>query len=457
MPRLLGSITQYPARASVAWYIGVIAFGAALLTLPICQEGTSPLSLLDAVFTSTSATCVTGLVVRSTSHDFSIIGQAVILIMIQLGGIGIMTVTTFITFGWGRRQGLRERSLISETLGADHSTDLRWVLRNVLAMTFGVEAIGFTILFIRNLADMPVGAAAWHALFHSVSAFCNAGFALFDDSLITYQHDWVVNLTIGGLIIVGGLGFPVLFDLRRAWQTPKGERWHRMHLHTKLMLIGSGSLIVIGSISVLALEWNHELRDLRFDQKVLTALFHSITTRTAGFNTMGVGRLTNATLFVTILLMAIGAGPCSTAGGFKVSTLMTMIARGWSTFAGRARVNVFGRNVPEETINRAIVTAMLFAATSIAGLTLLLVFEQSAAPHASSQGLFLDAVFEVVSALGTVGLSTGLTPHLTNPGRVIVILLMFLGRMGPISVVVAASLAEKAQPIELPEEEPLIG
>ncbi len=452
------SITKYPARASFAWYLTMIALGAVLLTLPICRaEGRDPISALDGVFTATSATCVTGLVVRSTGNDFSLVGQIVILLLIQLGGIGIMTVTTFITFGWTRRQGLRQRAVLTETLGTDEESNLGWVLRNVIGMTLLFEGVAFLILTIRNLFDEPPLQALWHALFHSISAFCNAGFSLFDDSLMRYQTDPIVNLTICALIICGGIGFPVMLDLRRNWHGEWSERWRRLHLHTKLMLIGTAGLILCGTISFLILEWDATLAEMPFGRRFLVALFHSVTARTAGFNTVDVGLLTNATLFVTILLMMIGAGPCSTGGGFKVSTFMTLVVRAWATLRGFVHINVFKRTVPRETTDRAVVTAFLFAVVTVIGLTGLLVFEQSAAPHPKSQGLFLDALFEVTSALGTVGLSTGMTTRLTNPGRIIIIVLMFVGRLGPISVVVAWSRGKQRQPVEMPTEEPLIG
>ncbi len=458
MPTLTGPIVHYPARAMIAWYVGLIALGTGVLQLPVSRvAGTQAVSWLDATFTATSATCVTGLTVRSTGNEFSLFGQIVILGLIQLGGIGIMTVTTLATFGWRRRQGLRERAVISETLGGKATDDLRWVLRRVIWLTVGFEAAGFAILFVRNLVDMPAGPAAWHALFHSVSAFCNAGFGLFDDSLTRYQQDPTVNLTIGLLIICGGLGFPVWFDLHTAAGRQRGERWHRLHLHTKFMLIGTASLIILGWMGILLLEWNHELADLSVRHKLLASWFHSVTTRTAGFNTLNVGQLTNATLFLTILLMTIGGGPCSTAGGFKVATLMTMLARAWATLRGRRQVHAFGRTVPERVIDRAVVTAAMFGVVSVTGLTLLLVLEQSRTPHAGSPGLFLDAAFEIVSALGTVGLSTGMTASLTPGGRIIVVLMMFLGRLGPVSVAIAISRSARPQPIELPEEEPLIG
>lgn len=429
-----------------------------MLTHPVCRGSAErAISPLDAAFTSTSASCVTGLVVRSTEHDFSVVGQVVILLLIQLGGIGIMTVTTFVMFHLGGRAGLRHRAMISETLGVDTGTDLKWILRNVIFMTFLFEGAGVVLLTIRNLYDQSPLTAIWHALFHSVSAFCNAGFALHDDSLTRYQGDPLVNLTICALIVIGGIGFPVILDLRRNWHGALRERWSRLHLHSKLMLVGTAALLVLGTASFLVLEWDGVLKEMPFWQRLLVAFFHSASCRTAGFNTVEMASLTNAMLFISILLMAIGAGPCSTAGGFKVSTISVLALRAWATFHGYSRVNIARRTIPRETFERATATAMLFSVIAMLALTCLLVIEQSAIPHPQTQGLFLDAAFEVVSALGTVGLSTGMTPHLTTAGRVIVIVLMFVGRLGPFSVFVALSRSERKETIEFPGEEPLIG
>ena len=361
----------------------------------------------------------------------------------------------FVTFGWGGRQSLRQRAVVTQTLGTGRDDDLRGVLRRVLGMTFFFEGLGFAGLAIRNLVDQPLHMALWHALFHAVSAFCNAGFALFDTSLMAYQDDLLVHVVICGLIVIGGLGFPVILDIQQ--QTAWRREWRRLHLHSKLILVGTVGLLVVGALSFLVLEWRGALRDAALGQRVLISFFHSVTARTAGFNTIDVGALTNATLFVTILLMVIGAGPCSTAGGFKVSTLMILLARVWSTMRGHPHVHIYRRTVPDDTIYRAITTVLVFLVISIGGLTTLLVFEQSTAPHPQSPNLFLDAMFEVVSALGTVGLSTGLTPHLTTAGRIIIILLMIIGRLGPISIVVALSRRVQSEAIELPQEEPLIG
>ncbi|MCA9166526.1 MAG: hypothetical protein KDB23_02605, partial [Planctomycetales bacterium] len=333
MPQIIGSVSTYPARASLAWYLGLIVVGSVLLLQGMSHAvGTAPISLLDSVFTATSAACVTGLAVRSTEFDFSFAGQLIILILIQLGGIGIMTVTSFLMFRFGGRQGLRTRAVISETLGANDDTDLQWILSHVIALTVFFEGLGFAILTLRNLGHSPWRTAVWQALFHSVSAFCNAGFALHDDSLTRFQDDTLVNLTICGLVIIGGLGFPVILDLQRSRHSRWQDRWHHLHLHSKLMLIGTFGLTLVGTVSIAALEWDGLFRDMPAWQRFLAALFHSVSCRTAGFNTVQIGSLTNATLFISILLMAIGAGPCSTGGGFKVSTVMVLLTQAMSTF-----------------------------------------------------------------------------------------------------------------------------
>lgn len=458
MPRFTGTLASYPARVSFIAYLVLVATGALVLMHPVCH-GTpgQPISPLDAVFTSASASCVTGLIVRSTEHDFSLVGQIVILLLIQVGGIGIMTVTTFVAVHLGRGQSLRSRVVLSETLGADAGTDLQWILRNVLIMTLAFEAGGFVLLALRNMSELPLSAALWHALFHSVSAFCNAGFALHDDSLTRYQGDLLVNGTVGLLIIAGGIGFPVILDLRSNLRGPKSGLWARLHLHTKIMAIGTIVLIVFGAVSFLILEWDGVLVDVPFGQRLLVAFFHSVTLRTAGFNTVEVASLTNATLFISTLLMAVGGGPCSTAGGFKVSTASVLVLRAWRTARGHSRIDLARRSIPHATVERATTTAIVFSVIAVVALTSLLVIEQSEAPHPESQGLFLDATFEVISALGTVGLSTGMTSRLTDPGRIIVIALMFIGRLGPISVFIALSRSERKEPIEFPSEEPLIG
>ena len=469
MPQFVGSINRYPGRASLSWYGILILVGFAMLYLiPGCaRDPANPISALDALFTSTSASCVTGLIVRSTAQDFSFLGQLVILGLIQLGGIGIMTVTTFIVMQFDRRGSARQRMLLVETLGADQKTDLRRILRNVLALTLTCELVGFAILTFYNLVNYSrfaeiglwgsYGEAIWHALFHSISAFCNAGFALNDTSLVPFADSWVVNLTIGALIIIGGLGFPVINDLRRCRHLPWDDRWNHLQLHTKIMLIGTAILLVLGFVSFLFLESQGTLEDNSLSERVLKASMHSITCRTAGFNTVDVANLTNATLFISLLLMAVGAGPCSTGGGFKVTTAAIIVMRAWATFQGFKRVNYFRRTIPARSVERAVATAMLFIVVAILALTTLLVIEQSKVGHQSSGGSFLDLLFEVVSALGTVGLSTGLTTELTDLSRSVIIVLMLLGRLGPITTFVALSHSERDERVEYPNEDPMVG
>lgn len=416
-----------------------------------------PITALDAVFTATSATCVTGLAVRSTGGDYSWFGQLVIMVLIQVGGIGIMTVTTYLAFQLGGRLGLRQRAIITETLGAREHADIRWVLGRVIRLTLLFESVGALLLFIRFLFDFTPGDALWQAAFHSVSAFCNAGFALHDDSFVRYQGDWMVNLTLMVLIIAGGIGYPVIIDLNRNWQDSWRDRWDALSLHSKLMLVGTGVLLVFGAVMLLMLEWDGVLRGMSFPRRLLVACFHSTTCRTAGFNTIDVGALTSATLFLSMLLMAVGAGPCSAGGGFKVSTLTVLALRVWASFRGRRQIHVSRRMIAETAVIRAIATAAGFTAVAIVSLTILLVVAPAGRPYSVAGGDFMDKAFEVVSALGTVGLSTGITADLNGAGRVILILLMFIGRLGPISAFIALSRSERKQAVEYAQEEPLIG
>lgn len=458
MFQLSGSLQKYPARVSVVVYLALIVAGAVLLRLPHCHSSQKePVVLVDALFTSTSAVCVTGLAVRSTEHDFSFWGQLMILLLIQAGGIGMMTLTTFVVFELGGHASLRQRIMLAESLGAQTTSDLPWILRNVISFTIIAEGLGAAILAARNCLDYPPATALWHGVFHSVSAFCNAGFALHDDSLSRYQGDPLVNLTIMILIVLGGIGFPVVLDIRRSWHRSWRELWDQLQVHSKLMLIGTTSLIVGGAVAVLLLEWRGVLAEMPIWQRPLAALFHSVSSRTAGFNTVDIAAMTNATLFLTILLMLIGAGPCSTGGGLKVSTMMVLLVQARSAFAGRLRVSVFRRSVPPETVQRATVTTILFIITVFVALSVLLVIEQSGESHLQSGRRFLDAFFEIVSAIGTVGLSTGITPDLSAAGKLVVILVMFLGRLGPISVFAALSRSLRSEPIEYPQTSVLIG
>lgn len=456
MAQFTGSLVSYPARVSFAAYVVTILLGGVVLTLPAArQPGRPPVSLVDGVFTATSACCVTGLTVRSTLNDFSTLGQAVILGLIQLGGLGIMTITTLLSFHMGSQATLRQRAVVAETLGIKSGRDLRWVTPAVLLTVLVAEACGFLLLLWADWGSAPAGAVAWKSLFHAVSAFCNAGFALHDRNLVPDAGRASINLVICGLIIVGGLGFPVIIDVWSRLRRREGF-WDRLHTQSKMMLIGTAALLAFGACSFWALEWDEAIGGEPLLTKLLMGLFHSTTCRTAGFNTVDYAALSSATLFLAIILMAIGAGPCSTGGGFKVSTFMTLVTSAWSNFRGWKHANFFRRTIPEAAIERATATALLFAAVAIAALVALLVVESSGS-LASRPRWFLEALFECISALGTVGLSTGITPSLTDPGKLVLVALMLLGRLGPITAAVALARERRTYQPRFPEEEPLIG
>lgn len=458
MVRMTGSLERYPARVSLYWYSAILAIGTTLLFLPVSfRPGREPISFIDALFTATSALCVTGLSVRSTAHDFSWFGQFVILALIQLGGVGIMTVTTFVLFQLGGRSGLRHRAVIAETLGAGPNQDLKWILGRVLILSLTIELLGAILLFIRFALTDHLGSALWNSVFLSVSAFCNAGFALHDANLVPVRDDWVVNCVIMGLIISGGFGFPVMIDLTRT--IPRGwpNAWYDLHLHSKLMIMASATAIVLGALFTLALEWDGVFASLPAEQKILPALFHSVSCRTAGFNTVDIGAMRDATVFLSIILMVIGAGPCSTGGGVKISTVALLIMQAYSRFRGRSHINLFRRTIPEESIDRALASVMFYLLVATFAFIIILVVEENHALAEGTRWQFRDIMFEVASALGTVGLSTGITAAFSTMGKSILIALMFMGRLGPITVFAALALSRSKHTKEFAREEPLLG
>jgi trk system potassium uptake protein TrkH len=395
--------------------------------------------------------------VRSTANDFSWLGQFIILILIQLGGVGIMTVTTFVLFQLGGRGGLRHRAVIAETLGAGPNQDLKWILGRVLMLSLIIELTGFLILFLRFSFSDNVMAAMWNAIFLSVSAFCNAGFALNDSNLIPYRDDWVVSSVIMFLIVSGGFGFPVMIDLTRTISKGWPNAWYDLHLHSKLMIMASATAILLGAIFTLALEWDGVLESLPAERKILPAIFHSVSCRTAGFNSVDINAMRDATLFLSIVLMVIGAGPCSTGGGVKISTVALLVMQAYSRFRGRSHINLFRRTIPEESIDRALASIMFYLLVASLAFIVILVVEENHALAEGSPWQFNDIMFEVASALGTVGLSTGITTAFSTTGKFILILLMFMGRLGPITVFAALALSRSKHTIEYAREEPLLG
>jgi len=434
-------------------YVALIAAGAILLCLPAATPPGHPIDAVDALFTSASATCVTGLVVRSTGDDFTLFGQLVILSLIQLGGIGIMTFSLIMFSFFGSRMSLASRFLIVQTLASVGAWEDFWpLLRTVVRFTFFTELAGSLLLFARWQGDLGQSRAAYAAIFHSISAFCNAGFSLWNDSLEGYRDDVVVNVVISALIILGGLGFVVVWEVLE-----KPLRRRRMSLHTKVALWTSGALVVTGA----ALFWVQEqaslLAGMSFPHQLLASFFQSVTARTAGFNSVEIGDLAPATLSVMMTLMFIGGSPGSCAGGIKTTTFGVLLLTTWNRLNNRRNVNAFHRSIGQATIANTLSIAIGGVVVVALGLLALLMLEHPHATLDDRHGAFVAYMFETISALGTVGLSCGVTTSLSDASRLLLVGLMYLGRLGPLTVAMALSRENPVTDWRYPEEDVMVG
>lgn len=438
---------RHPAQLIVIAFAGAILVGTVLLLLPFATEEGNRASFVTALFTSTSAVCVTGLIVVDTPTYWSGYGECVILGLIQAGGLGIMTLASVLALIVARRLGLRGRLVAQAEAAAPTLHDLRRVLVGVVILSFFFEAITAAVLTVRLWVsyDFGFGAALYRGVFHAVSAFNNAGFALWSDSLVGFVTDGWISLTVALAIIAGGLGFPVWFEIR---QRLRGR--HRWTLHTKLTLAATAFLVLFGFGAVLAFEWGNAgtMGTLDPEGKLLAGFFQGVTPRTAGFNTLDYAAVEPETLLVTDMLMFVGAGSASTAGGIKVTTFALLFLMVWSEVRGEPTVNAFGRRVPPVAQRQALaVTFIALNAVFISTLVLM----------ADSPFSFSQALFEALSAFGTVGLSTGITGDLNELGQIVLVVLMFLGRTGPYTLGVALALRERRRLYRFPEERPLIG
>ena len=414
-----------PAFLPVYFFALTILAGGALLHLSAAQNGTH-ISWLDAMFTSVSATCVTGLTVVDTGSSFSLFGQTVIAVLIHIGGLGVMTYTSLVFYLWRRRVTLTDRIAVGQSLLGDPSFNLGRFLVQVFAVCLSIEALGAVALYV-----LTGGGMGWFgAVFHSVSAFCNAGFSLYPDSLMGFAGDLPVNLVFMLLIFLGGIGFYVLLELPGflgcclRLKRPRG----RLGWQASLVLRTSLWLILVGWIVFFCIE----ARQDGLFTALLQSLFQSVTARTAGFNTMDIGVMTDTSLFVLILFMVVGGSPGSCAGGIKTTTLRVLIGFGVSQVRGRDQVVVEGSGLDASTVNKAMTLTILAVVLILASVFALTVTEGANVPHHMVRGKFIELFFEAASAFGTVGLSTGLTPHLSAPGKLVVMMLMFVGRLGPI-------------------------
>ncbi|MGE0082988.1 MAG: TrkH family potassium uptake protein [Desulfococcaceae bacterium] len=435
--RLSRWFLEFPARISIGGFILLISIGTFLLMLPISSAGVR-MGFTDAMFTAASAACVTGLAVADTGTFFSPFGQTVILILIQAGGLGIMTLSTLILLIAGKRPGMTDRLVIQDTFTHRKEQGAAEIIRDVMVFALIPELIGVIILFFCFLPGNSAGRAVWLSVFHSVSAFCNAGFSLFSDSLVQYREDWMINLTVCFLIITGGIGFLVLSELRRLVPFKK-DTWHQLSLHSKLALSTTAVLLAVSTLLILMMEWRNTLAPLSVPGRFLSAFFQAVSARTAGFNSLPVEALADETLFLVIMLMFIGACPGSCAGGVKTTTFSTLVLLGFSRIRGYDYPQIFRRTIPVSAVWKAVSLVILSMMLISGAVMLLMITELGDISHLKSKGKFLEYLFEVVSAFGTVGLSTGVTGGLSVPGKLIITVLMFVGRLGPLVIGIAIS------------------
>jgi len=431
---------------------GLILMGAVLPWLPVSAAPGRSTSFLDALFTATSAVCVTGLIVQDTPIHFSWFGHVVILLLIQAGGLGYMTISTVLAAALGRSVTLQERLTLQEGLNVQGLDGLLRFALTVLKLTLVFELAGAALLALRWWGDMGTGQAAWYGLFHSVSAFNNAGFALWSDSLMRFRGDVTVNVVFTVLIIAGGLGFFVITELLQRHRTV------RISVHTRLVVTATTVLLVLGTLAIYALEVGNPrtLAGLPWHEQWLAAWFQAVTPRTAGFNTLDYGAMTAPALFLTMALMFIGASPGSTGGGVKTTTFSITVAALWATVRGDDEPHMYGRRLGPDLVARAFfVTLIAFLAlNAVAGVVLL-----------TEQRDLLRTLFETTSAFGTVGLSMGesgapvsLSAFFTPIGKLMMILMMFVGRLGPLTLAFAVARRATVQPrLRYPEGKVLIG
>ncbi len=435
----------------VMGFLAIILVGTVLLALPVAAGNGQSIGLFDSLFTATSAVCVTGLVAVDTGSTFSLFGQVVLIVLIQVGGLGFMVFATMIMVMLGRRISLKGRMLIRESMNRASLSDLSGLTRLYLLLALGIELLGTGVLSIRFIPMYGPKRGLWMALFHSVSAFCNAGFDLFGgySSLTSYTHDPLVLITVAMLIVLGGLGFSVILEALRNRQGFRG-----LTLHARIVLILTPALLFAGTVFYLLVEWKNEgtLADLGVGDKLLNAFFQSVTMRTAGFNSIDLSQLKDGSKLFSGLLMMIGASPASTGGGMKTTTVAIFALLMLSVVKGESEVNVARRRLSIDNARRALAVIALFLLTLIIG---------SLAVSLIEDGRFAlsDVFFEASSAMGTVGVSSIGTPNLRPASRAVLLPMMFLGRTGPLTLAIAVSrkqgIARKLS--KYPEEKVMIG
>ncbi len=431
-------------------YLLMIGIGTILLMLPISTSSGKCASFTDALFTSTSASCVTGLVLRDTGTYWSLFGQTVILLLIQIGGLGFMTIATMFMIFLRQKVGLRRREIMSESIGAFRVRGILSLSKKIIVGTIIFESTGALLLSLRFVPLFGTAKGIYYAIFHSISAFCNAGFDLFGGeygefcSLVKFYNDPLVSLTICTLIIIGGIGFWVWDDIcEKKW------RVKRYTLHTKIVLITTAVLLLGGTLIIYFFEIYATGKDMTTAERLLTAFFSSCTARTAGFNTVDTAALSDGSKLITIILMFIGGSPGSTAGGIKTTTIVVVLLQTLAGVAHRQYVGIFGRRLDNDSLQKA--TSVLFTNLSLAlcGVTVICLTQNSLD--------LVDVMFETFSAIGTVGMTTGITRSLGTLSRYVIIFLMYLGRIGSVSFALALMERKTRNAVIPPEEKIVIG
>jgi trk system potassium uptake protein TrkH len=440
-----------PTRVLILSFAGFILLGTVFLCLPSATGGRQ-LPFIDALFTATSGVCVTGLTVINIGKDLSVFGQLTTLVLFQVGGLGIITFSVMLFSIMGRGISFRDQEIIQSTFFHTPRRDFMKLIRTIFSITVLIESIGTVLLFIRFSRDFPPGKALYNAVYHSVSAFNNCGYSLFASSLMDYRQDAWVNLVVMALIVMGGIGFIVQYELIAKWR----GRIRALSLHSKIVLRATLFLIIAGAVLFFLFEIHHVNKGGSLLSSAWTSLFQSVTARTCGFNTIPIGLLANSTLLLLMVLMFIGGAPGSTAGGIKVTSFSLIMLLIWNKIKDQDEVNVLRRTIPREVLTRTI--AIVIASTLIIFIAfsfLLITHPGAGGSPAGSRHYFISYLFEAISAFGTVGLSMGITPELGGLQKIIIIVLMFIGRIGPITL--AYSWYSRKSGLVYAEESVMVG
>lgn len=446
MVKLINNLKMKPERVLVLGIGLIMIIGGILLNLPIASKDGNSIGFINALFTATSSTCVTGLTVVNTAEHWSAFGKIVIICLIQIGGLGFMTLTTLISLILGKRIGLRDRLIIQEELNQFNLSGVVSLTKYVIKATMAIELVGAVVLSFKFIPEYGLKTGVIYSLFHAISAFCNAGFDILGDSLSMYVGSPIVILTICSLIVLGGIGYTVYLDVM------KNRNFRKLTLHSKMAITITLILILSGMVFIFISEYSNPetLKSLNFGEKVLASLMQSITVRTAGFYSIDLGATRAATAFCMIILMFIGGSPSSTAGGIKTTTFGTLVVAVASIVRGKTEIEIFNRSIPKYLVFRALAVISVAATLVVTMIMILTVTENQD---------FLDIVYEVVSSFSTAGVTRGITDKLSDIGKVLILLTMYVGKVGPLTLAfaIAKKTSRREERYKYPEGKPLIG